>query len=392
MNRLKLHAFDQVKLKTLVYLVSSLNRLTHLDLSFTKASDTVVEAIGRNCRSIRVLKLHSCPVTDIGLRSLYSTSDGQPNETCANLEVLDVRETRTHAETVAALLQSLNNMQYLYHDELSEAIWISLTGASPAGLNKLRFFNMRVKFAEDVPSLLLDRIRTSCSNLCEYQQIGKLENGNLEFLNGLPIRALNMISGTNFNGEPMIDFAHDISTFLTRPNAIRVLEFLDVVGVDVGLLAKFCPCLEQLHLEYIYHLEECEIGDANGLLNEHSFDKLKELSLRFYSGRVVMSDDTLGRLFVASRNLTSLNLEEVDAFNDDVMKTVRETNSLKRVENLILIHCNVVSGGALLPLVHGDNELRHLDLMDCWNVTKADSIAMNEFIESKNFDLEVEWS
>ncbi|XP_028660477.1 uncharacterized protein si:ch211-214j8.12 [Erpetoichthys calabaricus] len=428
---LDLHNCKRIHPSCLVDMVEILPGLRKVNFSGTQCNTPVLVALGLNCTALRDLDISDCRmVTSVGL--LYLAYDPLRGVTTGSrlqrlvATDIDSKESTYSVEAIVFLLLSLTQLEYLEHNCLVDACY------SIATLN----FGTQDCFAkkEGFPSLselvqlrMNDSKRTISLNL---RRMLEVEIGLLDSLVPLSekvVEASIKCGSTLKSGWEQLlwpnlnqlTLQHCGTHFLALEELLPVLEnlgpnlrylsiqdFCFIHGSTIGHILTLCSNLAvfHCHLECIETNRVLDVGDEEDddlsvLAMKHHLPRMKEFILRFPDNCSSLPAETrvaikmaLVSLLKGSSKLEKLLLLRLPFSLDKIFfKVFKETSfALRSLHTMSLAHSGV-SVDTAFQLLNEDNQLSHLDLSYCQDISRKDYEQLKRMINKKKFDMHITW-
>ncbi|KAG0714841.1 hypothetical protein GWK47_013317 [Chionoecetes opilio] len=405
----ELEALDKVE-ATLVQLLPSFPRLTHLDLSthgqkvtLPSCSSGVLEAVGNCCPDLVQLNLnHNNRVTSEGLLHLYP---GEQRVGCVKLEELFIQDCCAEPEDVAMLLYFFPALRFVGFRELGVSLqilkkqprWFRGSRRRKWHQNKLllthvdntlskiqrcdgEIVDFLVESCPDVENL---KIRVCDENVGQLNRLGHLKHLELRFYTGVhhPIgnTTVNYLAGPR--GASLVSltiFCHRLHSY------------------HVATIAKNCPSLVRL---YLY--ANMAVNDTPLASHVNNMQKLEVLSLRLGHDELTMSPTACDLLHFLVRGVHTLQelylLVRCLGVTHNYIMALLALNSLPALKIFIADVPHRTLAAPMMELnletayllIHTCPALHTLGNLICWDITPQEVAELQAMRRLCNFNLTI---
>ncbi|XP_064620582.1 uncharacterized protein LOC135483542 [Lineus longissimus] len=385
----------------LMELVQGLPNITYLNFSESSCGDDVLATIALFCKKIKVLKVKGCPVTDLGLKNLCL--DSENDKKCHYLHTLDVTRTAATTTGLAEVIDKLENLQFLYHDDTGLPLW-HLNGweyqqgvVEPKNKKyklqtlKCHFPDEHITFDESVA--MFDIFYRYCPFLTTVYLVNPPSNEALLCLSNLRLKDLTLACDS---GSSLITFNGGICPLLQKVgHTLEKLALGDINRIDVGVIGLHCRNLLHLQLDF-YDLSEVHLDftSSETLVCQNDikpFTKIQSINCRIEGISIGDFSYVLQSLLSGCASLKSLSLHHLDSFSDNLLQEVLLCNKMQDLEELYLTSCDNVSGNVIEDLLRNDNQLCKMELINCKHVYRRHIENMLMYIKRNKFDVTLKW-
>ena len=389
--------------RTLADMVDSLPRLVSLNLRQTKCTDQVLNRIGHTCKELRDLNVFGCPVTDMGVMSLCVSFDPKEKK-MAKLCKLDIGCTAVTSKGVQYILDELRNLRYLVYPDVCEVLYRLhhkdfVKGNSPPKekihyLQNLYHSNLKSNLSPVEKSIEVSV--AFCPYVTEVHFVRGLTNESvIQLINLEHLRVLNVAN----SDEELVTFEEGLLPLLqVRGKNLDDLALFEINNLDLGVIAALCPNLRkfsclvagfpQAQFPMNTHPELIEM-----MLQSHKpFTKLEQVRVLIHTQSNRFPVQYVKILTKNAFNLKELHFAFVQSLTDEVFLNIIENNKMEQVEKITFESCNNISSAIGYLLLDLPNNLRHLLLKDCMEITRRDFDKYKKIVNENCYDMVVDWT
>ncbi|GIY80687.1 uncharacterized protein CDAR_283791 [Caerostris darwini] len=285
-----------------------LSKIQVLQLYDTICSDKSMAIISKNCTELKSLDICNCSrVTDKGMETLCSS---QPP-----LEYLNVEHTSVTYKGVSLVLKNIPSLTTLHFDNVPRAIFEATGLNDTSGISNSMVFNLSNLVILNNPmrpenhlTAILNACTVSCPHIQNLFVSEIITETQMQLIS--TFKKLKIVS---LQCSTIVNPALCIDNFLqVRGNQLTSLS-LTSFSLSVKLLARCCPNLENLSLQYpsFEDVDGFDFSSNTGL----SFEYLKMFNLQNVS--LEMNKDQISFIISSSPNLQELHVVYCH-FSDDI--------------------------------------------------------------------------
>lgn len=392
----------------LTTILKSMKNLKKLNLSHTKANIDVARLIAQNCLKLEYLDLENCSqmfeyCIELLTDSLYQT-----------LQYLNIDFVRISKELTEKILLNCKQLQFFHVNNLAEVLnklYIESITSEDLVARKFKL----TKFNIDSDTVLKPQFLNSINEMCP--------NAKSMNLNCTAVRSC-FSSLVNFkfltelvvaNQDCMISFKFDGYLLEALRNSIgeqlKLLHFVHVTDVNLRSIAKYCPNLVSLNVEFLDYYTPAEDlygefdANNNKIYRDYSIKPLRSLSISNNSIKEDRIHPNMGQfkqdltLLLSNGKITNLELTRLNELNDEYFQclfSIKTKEGYLLHQNLLNMTFNQmknISGYLIFTnLLCLISSLKCLNLIDCKQITKADAIKFARFLRMQNFDCVLKWN
>ena len=198
------------------------------------------------------------------------------------------------------------------------------------------------------------------------------------------IRSLSLLNCFEF-----VSFDNGILPFLQlRGPQLHTLR-LEVSEIDVKLIGYLCVNLVKVELEFLNNFFS-DLTKVKFTKDTRLFSKLLWLTLT--CPNISLDNLSLRLLLSHCQNVNYVCLKGLNDMTDKTVTEMYESNSMDKLEKLILKHCDNITIDSLWPLLRRYNDLKVLHLVSCQKTTRQDADRIRKHIRKFRDPLDFEWS
>lgn len=404
----ELEALDKVE-STLIQLLPSFNRLTHLNLSthrqkvtLPSCSSGVLEAVGRCCPNLVLLNLnHNNRVTSEGLLHLYP---GKQRPGCLKLEKLFIQDCGAEPEDVAMLLHFFPALQLIGFSELGTSLQMlhSQPWWCKGSKRQRRQYKLRLTHVDNTLSRvqrcdgeIVDFLVDSCPDVENLKiRVCDEDVGQLARLTRLTHLELRFFTGIH---HPM---GNATVHYLTGPGGAGLVSLTlfcyRLHAWHVATIAQNCPNLVKL---YLY----ANLAVADTPLTSHinKMQKLEVLSLRLGHDELTLSPTAcdlllflirgalcIRELFLMVRSLGLTHDFMVNLLNENPLASLKIfiADVPRRTMAAPMLEFNIETA---YLLINTCCNLQMLGNLICWNITPEEVAELQAMKRLCNYNLTI---
>lgn len=392
-----------------------MKNLKKLNLSHTKSNRAVIQTLTANCKKLENLNLENCKlIYDECIEDIC-------NGLSQTIQYLNIDNIKLYTETLIKVLNTCVNLKFLYASELIDVIsnlYNSIDLFDENRNEKSPKTNIKYNFDTfyiDSDVILKEDKMQALSYFCPNLKLLRLNcissNDSLAYLDGfsnlteLIIANNSSLISFKFNGHLLETLKGSLGRRLKNLNLIYFLD------VNLRSIAKYCPNLQSLNVEFTGYYEPA----IDRSLNEKEclfIRPLRALSIGNISTKFehvhlnigqFKKDLTmlLGNGLVKSLQLAGLNELDDEYFTSLYSTPVNRTNPnsgykylLESLESLDLKQMGGISAKFIKDYLvnNSQNNLKELNLIECKQIGKSDFIKMNKLVSAQNLDCKIKWT
>ncbi|XP_061175700.1 uncharacterized protein LOC133184634 [Saccostrea echinata] len=385
LESLHLKYANKISNNLLINVVENLPAVKELDLTCTKCNDAMMKIISLNCPQLCRLSISGCPdVTDKGIHFLCSGKTPK-------LQYVSLVDSDTSDQSVYHLLRAYPGLIEVDLDiningvaQVIEEDILNGRTESKYGIQKLNW-QTSVPFTTNT-SLIVGHCPYVYDVTCDGVIAADILKNIASFKS---MKKLNLVYGIERMG-------HDLKEFV---------QFLQIVGNQLTDLSisntGFMPlseigmfCLNLKHLS-IFCDEDFTQQDASAVtehsLHSGSFKKLE--TVHIFDNLILASEQHVTFLLYQAENLQKLYFENCKGITSSGLQAAYQQHGFKHLKFLGLTNCPVVDDVSVFKLLlETENELTHLSLMRCFNITQAHNDELTACLKKgRNWDIEYDW-
>ena len=377
-----------------------LQKIHNPNRRYTEVCQQVLHQIGKFCVNLRELDVSSCPVSDNGIMNLCIFLN-EPTKR-SRLVLLNVLSTAVTVKGAEIAIANCNDLRVLMFCDICEVLY-RMYGSQ----EKQKEFEL----SGEVPSLLLQNLIIQqmtaslapvaasieisckiCPNITEVDFVRGVTDQGLVYLSSL--EHLRRIKLANCE-EQQISFEAGVLPLLQiRGATVEELSLCDINNIDLACIGACCPNIRSLScLVAGYASCSFPLCTQPEVLNKSasSFTELRHLKLLLHCPQNSLPSTCLKLLFRNSLELETIGLDNIDVLDDDVMNEILDGNPLLKARSIKLKTCQHVTAAPLWRLLEY-NELSHMDLSGCLQITRRDIDDFKRYCKTKCFNLKIIWS
>ncbi|XP_042856820.1 uncharacterized protein LOC122243351 isoform X2 [Penaeus japonicus] len=401
----------------------NLELLQTVDLSQTNVADQTLSVMGAYAKHIRVLNLADTDVTDIGISSLchgIKMSTIHPSEKThisQSLLKLDLYGTVVTPKGIQCALINMPNLKEIVHSTLlfsvSKLVESRQRMAEEAlvlggDIQELGPLQLRAvqsdEFGGGAFGVFADaeHITTALSVCPSVQYLYLRDISNVKSNSFLPISKLKNVIDLvlTLSDDVHVDFYEQIFPLLQcHGESLRRLHLQNVQKINVELIGHLCPELQILELDG--NNTYCHSGQVSkefkNKKSKPKFNNLKSLNLSHVPNDILeslefqISAECL-RLTLGSPLLEKVSVMGQDLLTNEILLDVMQTTKLPHLSFLSLTLCNNIDNVSIWTLIHLNNPLSELNLIDCQEITFGDYNGFQKYIKKNKLALKISWA
>ncbi|XP_062611730.1 uncharacterized protein LOC134273552 [Saccostrea cucullata] len=380
--------FNKISNNLLMNVVENLPAVKELDLSCTKCNDAMMKIISLNCPQLYRLSISSCPdVSDDGIHFLCAGKTPK-------LQYVSLVDSNTTEQSVYQLLRAYPGLKEVdmniningVAQVIEEDILCGRT-ESKYGIQKLNL-EMSVPFTTST-SLMAEH----CPCVSDVTCYGVITADILKKVASFKsMKKLKLFHTNEKMGR------HDLKGFVKFlqivGNQLTELSISNTGLMPLNEIGMFCLNLKHLLIiceEDIFQQDTAAVDDL--CLNSRSFTKLETVNLIALDNLILASEQQVTFLLYQAENLQKLFFEKIKGITSTGLQAAYQQHGFKHLKYLGLTNCPAVDDISVFKmLLETENELTHLSLMSCFNITQAHNDELTACLKKgKNWDIAYKW-
>lgn len=400
LTKLNIAMCNQVSARMLANLVGALPNVQSLNLQQTKCNDQVLGAIASSCRQLRELNVLGCPISDMGVMSLVvAFNPDQPK--CEKLLKLDISSTAVTSKGASIALTNLKQLRFLVYPDMCDVLYrLHHSHQAEDEVAKEKQHNLRlltVSFLKSNLGPVEKTVEVSCAfcpYITEVNFIHGVTNESLLYLSSL--EHLRVLYLANCD-EESITFEEGLVPLLQmRGEQLHEISLYEINNVDIGVIGACCPNLRKF-TSLIAGFKNAKFPMHSHpeilMLSHHKpFTKLTHLKILLHTPEKFFPPEYLKSLLCNAKQITEVQLAFIETLTDSILEDVLNVNQLEHLETLTLENCDKVTVAPMLLLLEGPNDLTHLTLKRCKEITLQNFEYLADLAKSNQYDLEILWT
>lgn len=396
----------------------NLELLQTVDLSMTNVADQTLSVIGAYSKHIRVLNLADTDVTDIGISSLcHDLRVSQNTHISRSLLKIDLYGTVVTPKGIQCALINMPNLKEIVHStvlfsvsKLVESRQRMAEEASVLGgvVPELGPLQLRALQSDEFGSGVFGDFAdgehiTSALKVCPSVQYLYLRDiSNVKSNTFLPILNLENVIDLvlTLTEEVHVDFYKEIMPLLQRHGeSLRRLHLQNVQKINVEVIGHLCPELHTLELDgnNTYCHSNLVSKEFKNKKVKPTFSHLKSVILNRVPNDIVESIEfqipaECLRLTLGSPLLEKVSVMGQDLLTNEILLDVMHTTKLPHLGFLSFTLCNSIDSAPIWTLLHLNNPLSELNLIDCQEITFGDYNGFKKYVKKNKFALKISWA
>ena len=392
LQRLNMSWCTKVNTNVFATTMSTLDKLTHLNVShISSLGDDFLESVAIYGEKLRELDLSYTSIGDDAVQMLVLPFDLHQRRNdrygkCLNLVKLNVIFTSVSNSGAKILLKNLSQLAEIGYQNSLEPI-LELLQENPTR----KFFLKSIhSSSSDIDDDSLRAVINACPNV-EYLYMATYPAMNCTSLLPLTETKLDLkeIHLTNAYGVNSISIVDTLTPVLSQKGeGLASLTLLEVSEVNISLMAKLCPNMRHLSLQFNWSYTKVNTNHIS-VTKDDFLSHLETLQilccipkpeeiLPFYTP----DSDDLRRL-LRSKNLQSIALSLCGNLTDNLMEEILDENPFPVLTELALETCHHIQFDALKPLLQSRNHLSKITLSRCQQMTRKDVDGYEKFLKKR---------
>ncbi|XP_064632358.1 uncharacterized protein LOC135490787 [Lineus longissimus] len=378
----------------LMALIAANPNLVFLNLSLTNTCyDTVLETVAKHCPKIREISVSSCPVTDAGIAHL--TRIGQSGEpACRELVTLDLRRTTISAMGVKMALETLENVQNVYHMDVITALCTLHDTSSNS--NKTHKLKTLESFFGRPPSNLSMAI-SHCPLITDINLYECTQSETLAPLCDLQhLRKLALKTSRNCFPLERMDFQSKVLPVLqSLGEQLENIQLVSFEDVDLAAILFLCKNLQTL----IIDISRILLDDP--FQNETEYcERLKQKNLNFVPLKYIetlniitgmncahIPMECLKAMLTNGQGLTNLILDGIANLDSKTLVDILHKNPMRHLRKLEFCNLPLLTVDGIQHVLEGESPLEKLEVTQCNLLTHADREHLRKFLDTMHYSL-----
>ncbi|XP_037790926.1 uncharacterized protein LOC119586291 [Penaeus monodon] len=342
----------------------NLELLQTVDLSQTNVADQTLSVIGAYSKHIRVLNLADTDVTDIGISSLcHDMRVSKKTHISRSLLKMDLYGTVVTPKGIQCALINMPNLKEIVHSTVLFSV--------------SKLVESRQRMAEEASVL----------------------GGVIPELGPLQLRALQSDEFGSGAYGVFADGEHIASALKHHGESLRRLHLHNVQKVNVELIGHLCPELHTLELDgnNTYCHSNLVSKEFKNKKVKPKFSHLKSVILSRVPSDIVESiefqipAESL-RLTLGSPLLEKVSVMGQDFLTNEILLDIMHTTKLPHLGFLSFTLCNNIDSAPIWTLLHLNNPLSELNLIDCQEITFGDYNGFKKYVKKNKLTLKISWA
>lgn len=200
--------------------------------------------------------------------------------------------------------------------------------------------------------------------------------------------------------EVHVDFYKEIMPLLQRHGeSLRRLHLQNVQKINVEVIGHLCPELHTLELDgnNTYCHSNLVSKEFKNKKVKPTFSHLKSVILNRVPNDIVESIEfqipaECLRLTLGSPLLEKVSVMGQDLLTNEILLDVMHTTKLPHLGFLSFTLCNSIDSAPIWTLLHLNNPLSELNLIDCQEITFGDYNGFKKYVKKNKFALKISWA
>lgn len=381
-----------------------MKNLKFLNLSHTKANMPVVESITKVCTKLESLHLENCQL-------IYDACVDLIGEKLRDtLKVLNIDNINLSPSVVKRLLFTCKKLKYLHANELINILAsIHFADESSLAETEKSRFELAKMFVDGDIILKQDKMEAlefTCPHLKELSINCIGTKNTLIYLTSF--HSLSELVLGNTSSCLSFLFGGSFLSALKDSLGVRLksLHLIHIVDVNLRSIAKYCPNLVRLHVEFLGYYEPAR-DDCIEADDHLPIRTLRHLTISNVSSKFEQIHRNIGQfrkdltMLIGNGSLKHLSLSCLQELDDNYFECLFLTplhfSSSKyiyeSIENFEFREMNTIGNELITQyLLKRVNCLKELSLINCKLISHMDMTKMKYFILRHNLNCKLNWT